>query len=101
MGEVKVKVTAEEQELIFRGIRPKNMLKEVYKQVRNDMKKHLKYRLNHGKYLHISVGYIQTEPELATGDSPKVINVGKGTYVREGLRNFELRKQKKLENKNK
>lgn len=71
MKEREIKVTAEEQELIFKGIRSENMEQEVFKKVRKDMQK--AYRMyKGGQFKHISVNL---NPTLFPTES-------KGTYIR-------------------
>lgn len=66
-----IKVTAEEQELIFKGIRPEDMDKNVFKKVRKDMQK--AYRMyKGGQFKHISVNL---NPTLFPAEA-------KGTYIR-------------------
>jgi hypothetical protein len=66
-----IKVTAEEQELIFKGIRPEDMDKNVFKKVRKDMQK--AYRMyKGGQFKHISVNL---NPTLFPTEA-------KGTYIR-------------------
>lgn len=66
-----IKVTAEEQELIFKGIRPEDMDKNVFKKVRKDMQKAYKMYKG-GQFKHISVNL---NPTLFPAEA-------KGTYVR-------------------
>lgn len=71
MKEREIKVTAEEQELIFKGIRPESMEQEVFKKVRKDMQK--AYRMyKGGQFKHISVNL---NPTLFPAEA-------KGTYIR-------------------
>lgn len=74
MDEVEeIVVTAEEQELVFKGIRPKNMDYEVFKKVRKDLAKATKRYLG-GQFIHISTN---TNPMYDNS-----IDV-KGTYVKD------------------
>ena len=66
-----IKVTAEEQELIFKGIRPENMDKDVFKKVRKDMQKAYKLYKG-GQFKHISVNL---NPVLFPVEA-------KGTYIK-------------------
>lgn len=79
-----VKVTAEEQELIFKGIKPESMDYEVFKKVRKDMQKAYKMYKG-GQFKHISVNlnptlfpaeakgtYIRTEPKILGRNKAKV-----------------------------
>lgn len=51
---VEITVTAEEQEMIFKGIRPEGMRYDVFDKVRNDLKRATKLYKG-GKYKHLSV----------------------------------------------
>lgn len=66
-----VTVTAEEQELIFKGVRPENMNYEVFKKVRKDLKKTLNIYKG-GQYKHVSVNTSLNFSKIE----------GKGTYIR-------------------
>lgn len=66
-----IKVTAEEQELIFKGIRPEGMDVKVFKKVRKDMQK--AYNMyKGGQFKHISVNL---NPTLFPVEA-------KGTYIK-------------------
>lgn len=73
-----IKVTAEEQELIFKGIRPENMEQEVFKKVRKDLQRAKKI-YSGGQYKHVAVNL-----------NPKLYQVeSKGTYVRTEPKRYE------------
>ena len=72
-------ITADEQELIFRGIRPKDMRKDVFKEARRKLQNNLKMYLG-GKLKHISVNL---QPML-----DEKIEV-KGTYVRSENKRYQ------------
>jgi len=76
--EQKIEVTAEEQELIFKGIRPEGMDYKVFRQVRKELNKAQKLYLG-GQYKHISINL-----------NPKLYNVEtKGTYTRTESKRYE------------
>jgi len=73
-----VTVTAEEQQLIFKGIRPKDMDYEVFRKVRKDLRKATKLYLG-GKFKHVSVNL-----------NPKLTEVkSMGTYIRTEKKRWE------------
>ena len=75
---VEIKVTAEEQELVFKGIRPETMEYAVYRQVRKELQKAQKL-YSGGQFKHISINL-----------NPKMYNVeSKGTYIRTEPRRHE------------
>jgi hypothetical protein len=58
---VEITVTAEEQELIFKGIRPEGMRYDVFSKVRKDLAKATKLYKG-GKYKHIST-WVEDGPD--------------------------------------
>ena len=60
---VEIKITAEEQQLILKGIRPEGIDYNVFKKVRKDMEKALKMYLG-GQFKHVSVNYDVKLPEV-------------------------------------
>jgi hypothetical protein len=79
---IEITVTAEEQELIFQGIRPEGMRYDVFRKVRKDLAKATKLYKG-GKYKHIST----VSPHMmGFKDMPEA----QGTYVRTEPRRHEL-----------
>lgn len=78
---VEIIVTAEEQEMVFSGIRPEGMRQDVFKKVRKDLDKAVKLYKG-GKYKHVS-----SVSPLMKGfkDMPE----GKGAYVRTEPKRYE------------
>ena len=66
-----IKVTSEEQQLIFKGIRPVGMDFTVFRKVRKDLNKSLKMYLG-GQFKHVSVNLNTKLTEIKS----------KGTYIR-------------------
>lgn len=81
MNKETISVSAEEQEMVFSGIRPEGMRQDVFKKVRKDLDKAIKLYKG-GKYKHVSF----VNP-LMKGF--KDIPEGKGTYVRTKPRRHE------------
>ncbi len=74
-----VKITQEERDLIFKGVRPEGMNYEVFKQARKDLKRALK-RYKGGQFKHVSVNL---DPKYAGMIEPK------GTYTRTTKKKYE------------
>ena len=79
MKEKEVKVSEEEQQLIFKNIRPKGMDYLVFKKVRKDLNRALKMYLG-GKFKHISV----VNNPILNGKIE-----AKGTYINNSKKRFE------------
>lgn len=78
MKEVKeVKVTKEDRDLVFKGIRPENMEQVVFKQVRKDLQRAYK-RYKGGQFKHVSVNL-----------EPKLEVKSEGTYTRNTKKRYE------------
>lgn len=70
--EPEVTITAEEQQLIFKGIRPEGMSQVVFKKVRKDLQRAAKLYKG-GQFKHVSVNL-----------NPKLTEVkSMGTYIKE------------------
>ena len=79
MKEKEIVISKEEQELIFKGIRPENMDYNVFKRAKKDIDRATKRHLG-GKFFHISV----------SNKSIMGINPGaKGTYVRTEKKRYD------------
>lgn len=70
MEKEEIIITADEQELIFRGVRPEGMRKDVFKVARKRLQRNVRLHLG-GKFMHIS---------KLTVPMDKVEQ--KGTYIR-------------------
>lgn len=73
-----VVITAEEQELIFKGIRPEGMRHDVFSKVRKDLDRATKLYKG-GKYKHISVWTDYSKDE----DGNKIAVKKSKTYVKD------------------
>ena len=73
-----VTVTTEEQQMVFKGIRPEGMRYDVFRKVRKDLQKATRLYLG-GQFKHVAVNL---NPKLGEVES-------KGTYYRTGPRRHQ------------
>lgn len=102
-----IDITTEERDLIFKGIRPVEMPKDIFKQIRKEMQSRTKF-IKEGKFAWVSTNWVTlSEGEVARQQEKTkeivhpVQNQGHGTYVRTTPRRHETLENRKWQEKEK